>query len=188
MATSPSGLAMTVRAPFKTTNTPRSRANRLAVPIRSAFTVCVVASGSSRAISPGCGVRMGGVLHSVSNETRPAKALSASASRTEGRSRCFTRNWTSSAVSGWVESPGPTAIAVRAWVKATIRSSPERASVRAFVSGIGIVIASSNFASSTSLTLLGVATVTRPAPTRRAALAAKAAAPVFPTDPAIIPA
>ena len=44
MATSPSGRAMTVRAPFKTTNTPRSRANRLAVPIRSALTLCVVAS------------------------------------------------------------------------------------------------------------------------------------------------
>ncbi len=49
-------------------------------------------------------------------------------------------------------------------------------------------MASSNFASSTSLTLLGVATVTRPAPTRSAARAANAAAPVFPTDPAIIPA
>ena len=72
------------------------------------------------------------------------------------------------------------AIAVRAWIKAKTRSSPERASVRAFVSGRGIVIASSNFASSTSLTLLGVATVTRPAPTRSAAWAANAAAPVFP--------
>ena len=35
IATAPSGRAMTVRAPFKTTNTPRSRAKRAAVPIRS---------------------------------------------------------------------------------------------------------------------------------------------------------
>ena len=99
MAASPSGRAMTVRAPFKTMNTPRSLANRLAVPMRSALTLCVVASTSSRAISPGCGVRMGGVVHSVSSEARPAKALSASASRTEGRSRCFMSDCTSSTVS-----------------------------------------------------------------------------------------
>ena len=40
---------------------------------------------------------------------------------------------------------------------------------------------------SVSFTLAGVATVTRPAPTRSAALAARAAAPVLPTDPAMRP-
>ncbi len=80
------------------------------------------------------------------------------------------------------------ATAVLAAMKATSRSNAVRAKVRALVSGIGTVIASNSFASNVSLTLVGIATVTRPAPTRRAARAAMAAAPVFPTDPAIMPA
>ena len=49
-------------------------------------------------------------------------------------------------------------------------------------------MASSNFDSSTGFMLAGVATVTRPVPIRRAAVATMAAAPLFPTDPAMIPA
>ena len=45
--------AITVRAPLRMTKTPRSRANLAAVPRRSSLTDCVVASVSSRAISPG---------------------------------------------------------------------------------------------------------------------------------------
>ena len=188
MAAVPSGLATTVRAPFRTTNTPRSRANLAAVLIRSALTLCGVASVSSRAISPGWGVRIGGVLHAVSIDARPASAFSASASRTAGRSSCLVSACTNSTVSGWVDSPGPIAIAVLAAIKAVSRSSAVREKVRDLVSGIGMVMASSSFASNTSLTLEGTATVTSPAPIRRAARAARAAAPVLPTEPAMIPA
>ena len=49
-------------------------------------------------------------------------------------------------------------------------------------------MASSSLASRTSLTLAGTPTVTKPAPIRSAAFAARAAAPVLPTEPARIPA
>jgi len=52
------------------------------------------------------------------------------------------------------------------------------------VSGSGSVMTSVNFTSMTALRLLGMPRVTKPAPIRRAASHAMAAAPVFPTDPA----
>jgi hypothetical protein len=53
---------------------------------------------------------------------------------------------------------------------------------------MGTVMASRSLLSRMSLTLVGVATVTKPAPLRSAAFAASAAAPVLPTEPAMIPA
>lgn len=78
---------------------PRSTDGDLGEEIRSALIDSVVASISNRDISPGCGVRIGGILHSVSNEALPAKALSASASRTLGLSNRFTISCINSTVS-----------------------------------------------------------------------------------------
>ena len=56
--------------------------------------------------------------------------------------------------------------------------------VRVSVSGNGSLMASRISEATTGWALADVATVTRPAPARIAARAARAAAPVLPTDPA----
>ena len=84
--------------------------------------------------------------------------------------------------------PGPMATAVLSMANVSRCSCACNESVRAAVSGTGNVMASRSFPSRTSLMLAGVATVTSPAPVRSAAVAAIAAAPVLPTDPAMIPA
>ena len=69
---------------------------------------------------------------------------------------------------------------------ARMRSTAPAATVPSEFSSSGSVMYSAPSAATIGRQLAGVATVTSPAPDRSAAIAASAAAPVFPRDPATI--
>ena len=100
--------------------------------------------------------------------------------------RLFTTVRTNSAVSGTLPIPGPMA---RTDLPSDKLIQPRHSSrarseiVPASVSGSGSVMYSIPREATMGKALAAVATVTKPAPARSAALAASAAAPVFPTEP-----
>ena len=91
----------------------------------------------------------------------------------------------SATVSGCWESPGPIAsIDFVFSANSRIVEVADTAKLPASVSGNGRVITSGKRPSKIGLRCLGVASVTNPAPARKAASLASAAAPVMPVEPA----
>ncbi|HAM55271.1 MAG TPA: hypothetical protein DCQ64_07635 [Candidatus Rokubacteria bacterium] len=183
MKTRPSGEPMTLPAPLSTVQAWWRAQKARTTSMRSACTA-TTAHPSMRAISPGCGVRRRGPAAPASVSREPARAVSASASTTMG----FPTSRISSRISDWVsgsrESPGPSATASLREASSRIRSLLLSDKLCADVSGSGSVMGSMPSAATMGCCEAGVAMVTSPAPLRRAARPASAAAPVFPTEPA----
>ena len=142
----------------------------------------------SRAISPGCGVRISGCSRLPATfSAQGTSALSASASNTIGRSRCTTIERTKArVVSSDEPSPGPIAKTSRAAAISSARSAASLEMAPIAVSASGSVMHSAMIrAATTGCDDSGVATVTSPAPARMAASPTMQAAPVLPREPAM---
>jgi hypothetical protein len=108
---SPSGAAITVRAPFKTTTALAAAARRRAWPSRSACTSAVVVP-ARRAISPGCGVNARGAgAWRASAAASVPRRFKPSASTISGTGSSRTSRRTSACMPGPVGMPGPSATA-----------------------------------------------------------------------------
>jgi len=114
----------------------------------------------------------------------PASAYRPSASTTVGTRSAAISARTIATVSGRRPRPGPITAASNRSAARRISSPASPPSAPSRVSGSGSVIASVNFAASTGFDERAAATVTSPAPERKAAEAARQAAPVIPGDPA----
>ena len=99
-----------------------------------------------------------------------------------GWANCSAAVDTSVSVPGWRPNPGPMAITVLP--SATASRSMACRMEPVCVSASGSVINSGAWAAMAGMALAAEATVTSPAPARRAAIPAMAAAPDFPRDPA----
>ena len=155
----PSGEAVTVGAPLSTTTERQRCAHSRAASMRRASRAGT-ATPVSRAISPKCGVSTRAPGPRVSGSGFPAKAFRPSASMTSGRSHSATTRRASSAASRCRDRPEPRATTSAAAACASSGSRAASASVRSAVSGLGSVISSVSFTSSTSLRLLGTAACT----------------------------
>ncbi|OPZ58786.1 MAG: hypothetical protein BWY87_01298 [Deltaproteobacteria bacterium ADurb.Bin510] len=143
--------------------------------------MALVVVASRRAISPGCGVRMPSALK---QQGQPARMFSPSASITAGQLSSLMSLATNSAVAGREPRPGP--ITTASLARLNSAASGSMAGVNQASSGwpMGRVMTSFSLTARIGFRPAGQARVTRPAPLRAAAWAARQAAPVRPWEPA----